>query len=113
MISLMNLTVNMTIEVYKSTQWLKSNLLSVSQRGKFSGNIKMNDFVGNIHQNKVYACCYILLSGTRPKLRCTPICGAAMLRISGATGAETSLLLTAYCIESLLAYPRCRWALNS
>jgi len=24
----------------------------------------MNDFVGNILQNKFYACCYILLSGT-------------------------------------------------
>ena len=36
----------------------------------------MNDFVRNILQNKFYAYCYILLSGTR---RCTPICGAAML----------------------------------
>jgi len=36
----------------------------------------MNGFVGNILQNKFYACCYILLSGTR---RCTPICGAGML----------------------------------
>jgi len=35
----------------------------------------MNDFVGNILQNKFYAYCYISLSGTR---RCTPICGAAM-----------------------------------
>jgi len=26
----------------------------------------MNDFVGNILQNKFYACCYVLLSGTRP-----------------------------------------------
>jgi len=25
-------------------------------------NIKMNDFVGNILQNKSYACCYISLS---------------------------------------------------
>jgi len=39
----------------------------------------MNEFVGNILQNTFYACCYILLSGTRPKCRCTPICGAAML----------------------------------
>ena len=30
-------------------------------------------------QNKCYACCYILLSGTRPKCRCTSICDAAML----------------------------------
>jgi len=29
-------------------------------------NIKMNNFVGNILQNKFYACCYVLLSGTRP-----------------------------------------------
>jgi len=39
-----------------------------------SVNIKMNDFVGNVLQNKFYASCYILLSGT-----CTPICAAAML----------------------------------
>jgi len=37
----------------------------------------MNDFVGNILQNKFYAYGYIiLLSGTR---RCTSICDAAML----------------------------------
>jgi len=59
----------------------------------------MNDFVGNILQNKFYACSYILLSSTRPKRPCTPIYGAAMLRTSGATGVETSLLLTAYCTE--------------
>jgi len=39
----------------------------------------MINFVGNILQNKFYACCYILLSGTRPKQRWTPICSAAML----------------------------------
>jgi len=27
----------------------------------------MNDFVGNILQNPFCACCYILLSGKRPK----------------------------------------------
>jgi len=64
--------------------------LDESLRGKFGVNIKMNDFVGNILQNKFYACCYILLSDARPKRQCTPICGAAL----GATGAETSLLLT-------------------
>jgi len=26
----------------------------------------MNNFVGNILQNKFYACCYVLLSGTHP-----------------------------------------------
>jgi len=36
----------------------------------------MNDFVGNILQNKFYAYCYIFLSRTR---RCTHICGADML----------------------------------
>jgi len=36
----------------------------------------VNDFVGNILQNKFYAYCYILLLRTR---RCTPICSAAML----------------------------------
>jgi len=51
----------------------------------------MNDFVGDILQNKFYAYCYILLSGTCRRI---PICGAAMLYL-GATGAETSLLLTA------------------
>jgi len=39
----------------------------------------MNDSVRNILQNKFYARCYILLAGTRPKDRYTPICGAAML----------------------------------
>jgi len=53
-------------------------------------NIKMNDFVGNILQNTFYACCYIVLPGTRPKRRWTTLY---------ATGAETSLLLTAYCTE--------------
>jgi len=66
-------------------------------------NIKMNNFVGNILQNKFYTCCYILLSGTRPKRRCT---AAALLCYVGATGAETSLLLTAYCIEYSSPYPR-------
>jgi len=47
-----------------------------SVRGKFNVNIKMNDFPGNILQNKFYAYCYILLSCTR---RCTLICGATML----------------------------------
>jgi len=42
-------------------------------------NNKKNNFVGNILQNKFYACCYILLTSTRHKSRCTPICGAAML----------------------------------
>jgi len=37
---------------------------------------KMNDFVGNILQNKFYTYGYILLSRTR---RCTLICGAGML----------------------------------
>jgi len=42
-------------------------------------NIEMNNFVGNFLQSKLYAGCYILLSSTRLKLRCTPVCGAAML----------------------------------
>jgi len=48
-------------------------------RGTLSVNIKMNEFVGDILQSKFYACCCILLSGTRPKLQRTPICGAALL----------------------------------
>jgi len=48
-------------------------------RGKFSVSIKMNEFAGDILQSKFYACCCILLSGTHPKRRCTPICGAALL----------------------------------
>jgi len=44
-------------------------------------NIKINDFVGNILENTFYACCYVMLSGTRPKRRCPPICGAAMLLV--------------------------------
>jgi len=39
----------------------------------------MNDFVGNNLQTTFYACCYIRLSRTRPKRRCTPICGPALL----------------------------------
>ena len=39
-------------------------------------NSEMNDFVGNILQNNVYAYGYILLARTR---RCTPICGIGML----------------------------------
>ena len=39
-------------------------------------NNEMNDFVGNILQNKFNAYGYVLLSRTR---RCTPICGAGML----------------------------------
>jgi len=40
----------------------------------------MNDFVGNVLQNKFYACCYILPSGTRPKIDAhIPTCGAAIL----------------------------------
>jgi len=38
----------------------------------------MNDFVGNILENKNYACCYILRSGTRPKRRFTLTRGAAL-----------------------------------
>ena len=53
----------------------KSQLLGIIQK-KIQCEFKMNNFVGDILQNKFYAYCYILLSGTR---RCTPICGAAML----------------------------------
>ena len=60
---------------HKSSQGWKVSFWE-SLRGKSSVNNKMNDFVGNILQNKFYACCCILLSGTR---RCTPICGAAVL----------------------------------
>jgi len=47
----------------------------------------MSDFFGNILQAKFYACCYILLSGTRPKRRCTPI-------------------------STLLCYFKCHWCRN-
>jgi len=60
---------------HKSTQGWKASFWG-SVRRKFSVNNKMNDFVGNILQNKFYAYCYILLSGTRRRI---PICGAAML----------------------------------
>ena len=40
----------------------------------------MNDFVGNILQNKFYAYCYVLLSGTCLNAdEHIPICGAALL----------------------------------
>jgi len=63
---------------YKSTQGWKVSFWG-SVRGKFSVNNKMNDLVGNLLQNTFYSCCYILLSRTHPKRRCTPICGAAIL----------------------------------
>jgi len=40
----------------------------------------MNNFVGNIPQNKFHPCCYILLSGTRPKSQCRLHLSAALLR---------------------------------
>ena len=57
-------------------------------------NIEMNDFVGNILQDKFYACCYIFLSGTRPK-RYAYLSAALCYSTLTATSAETSLLLTA------------------
>jgi len=43
-------------------------------------NIEMNNFVGNILKHKFYACCYVLLSGTRSLNRYThSYCGATML----------------------------------
>ena len=65
-------------ESHKSTQGWKISFWG-SVREKVSVINKMNDFVGNILQNTFYACCYILLTGTHHKRRCTPICGAAML----------------------------------
>jgi len=59
----------------------------------------MNNFVGNIPQNKFHPCCYILLSGTRPKCRCRLHLSAALLRYLSAVGAETSLLFNVYCTE--------------
>jgi len=83
------------VKIWALMRWinagLKSQLLRI--RGKFSVNNKMNDFVGNILQNKFYACCYILLSGTCPNPDTHLF--AALLCYLGATGAETSLLLTA------------------
>jgi len=38
----------------------------------------MNDFVGNVLQNKFYACCYILPSRCKIDAHIPP-CGAAML----------------------------------
>jgi len=54
----------------------------------------MNDFVGNILQSKFYVCCYTLLSGTRPKRRCTRTYLGHGYATLGGTSAETSLLLT-------------------
>jgi len=53
---------------HKLTHGFKSQVLRISQR-KFS--VKNNNFVGNILQIKFYTCCFILLSGTRPKRRYT------------------------------------------
>jgi len=57
----------------------------------------MNDFVGNILQNKFYACvtcCYHIHA-----LNADAHLSAALLWYLGATGAENSLLLTVYCTE--------------
>jgi len=59
-------------------------------------NIKTDDLIGNILQCKFYACCNTLLWGRRPKRRCTrrlPL--RRDYAIFGATGAKTSLLVTA------------------
>jgi len=40
----------------------------------------MNNFVGNIPQNKFHPCCYILLSGTRPECRRRLHLSASLLR---------------------------------
>jgi len=62
---------------HKSTQGWKVSFWE-SARGKFSANIEIDNFVGNILQNTFYICCYILLSGKRPERRCRPICGPAL-----------------------------------
>jgi len=59
----------------------------------------MNDSVGKILQITFCAYCYILLSDTRPKRRCTPIYMRGCYVTLGVNDAETSLLLSAYCIE--------------
>ena len=58
-------------------------------------SVKIEMFAGNILQNTFCTFHCMLLSCAHPKCRFTPICCA--------TGAETLLLLTAYCIL-LLAY---------
>jgi len=54
----------------------------------------MNHVVDNILSSKFYACCYILLSGTRPNRRCTQTYLQRGFATLGATSAKTSLLLT-------------------
>jgi len=46
--------------------WVEKSILSISQR-KIQCEYEMNDFVGNILQNKFPVCWCILLSDTRPK----------------------------------------------
>jgi len=59
-------------------------------------NIKINDFVGNILQNKFYATsCYQVHALNADAHLSSRRCYATL----GATGAETSLLLTAHYIE--------------
>jgi len=59
----------------------------------------MNNFVVDILQNKFYACCHILLTGRLHSINADAHLSAALLCYLGATGAETSLLLTVYYIE--------------
>jgi len=56
-------------------------------------NIKMNNFVGNSLKNTFYTCFYSLISGIRSKLH---LSAALLCYFVGATGVETSLLLTAF-----------------
>ena len=61
---------NMLKKFFLGGNWiapLPHPLVADMVRGKVIVN--MNDFVGNILQSKFYACCLILLSGTRPKCR--------------------------------------------
>ena len=65
-------------------------------------NNKMNYYVGNILQKGLTptaTSCYHVHADAH--------LSAALLSYLGATGAETSLLLTAYCIEQSSPYPHC------
>jgi len=58
-------------------------------------NIEMNSFVGNILQSTFLACCYILLSGTRPKSQSTYTYLRRGYATLGTAGAESPLLINA------------------
>jgi len=72
----------------------------------------MNDFVGNILQNKFYACCYILLSGIRA-LNADAHLSAGLLCYFRGNWCRNLSAVNCILLWKLSPYPRYKWALHS